>query len=92
MGWNEVLGWIRNDAISALELYAMLVLEGMQAGVSWNLILNKEENFRKRVDGRHAYPAYHMNKKHWYTIFLNDLVPDDEIIGMVEKSYELVNQ
>ena len=32
------------------------------------------------------------NKKHWYTIFINDLVPDDEIIGMVEKSYELVNQ
>lgn len=29
----------------------MLVLEGMQAGVSWNLILNKEENFRKAFDG-----------------------------------------
>ncbi len=33
------------------ELYAMLVLEGMQAGVSWNLILNKEENFRRAFDG-----------------------------------------
>lgn len=33
------------------ELYAMLVLEGMQAGISWNLILNKEENFRKAFDG-----------------------------------------
>ena len=33
------------------ELFAMLVLEGMQAGVSWNLILNKEENFRKAFDG-----------------------------------------
>lgn len=32
------------------ELYAMLILEGMQAGVSWNLILNKEENFRKAFD------------------------------------------
>ena len=29
----------------------MLVLEGMQAGVSWNLILDKEENFRKAFDG-----------------------------------------
>lgn len=29
----------------------MLVLEGMQAGVSWNLILNKEENFRRAFDG-----------------------------------------
>lgn len=33
------------------ELFAMLVLEGMQAGVSWSLILNKEENFRKAFDG-----------------------------------------
>lgn len=33
------------------ELYAMLVLEGMQAGVNWELILNKEENFRKAFDG-----------------------------------------
>lgn len=32
------------------ELFAMLILEGMQAGVSWNLILNKEENFRKAFD------------------------------------------
>ncbi|MEE3393245.1 MAG: DNA-3-methyladenine glycosylase I [Lachnospiraceae bacterium] len=33
------------------ELFAMLVLEGMQAGVSWTLILKKEEAFRKDFDG-----------------------------------------
>lgn len=33
------------------ELFAMLVLEGMQAGVSWDLILEKEENFRRAFDG-----------------------------------------
>ena len=33
------------------ELFAMLVLEGMQAGVSWDLILEKEDNFRKAFDG-----------------------------------------
>ena len=33
------------------ELFAMLILEGMQAGVSWEIILNKEENFRKAFDG-----------------------------------------
>lgn len=32
------------------ELFAMLILEGMQAGVSWNLILEKEENFRRDFD------------------------------------------
>lgn len=29
----------------------MLILEGMQAGVSWGLILNKEAAFRKAFDG-----------------------------------------
>ncbi len=33
------------------ELYAMLVLEGMQAGVSWSLILKKEDDFRRAFDG-----------------------------------------
>ena len=29
----------------------MLILEGMQAGVSWDIILRKENNFRKAFDG-----------------------------------------
>lgn len=33
------------------ELFAMLILEGMQAGVSWDLILEKEANFRSAFDG-----------------------------------------
>ena len=44
-----------------------------------------------RVDGRRAFPAYHMNKQHWYTLFLDDRISDDEIIKLIEKSYVLVN-
>ena len=33
------------------ELFAMLILEGMQAGVSWAVVLKKEEAFRKAFDG-----------------------------------------
>jgi DNA-3-methyladenine glycosylase I len=32
-------------------LFEFLVLEGMQAGLSWSTILNKRENFRKAFDG-----------------------------------------
>lgn len=32
-------------------LFEMLVLEGAQAGLSWETILNKRENFRKAFDG-----------------------------------------
>ena len=31
-------------------LYEMLVLESFQAGLSWECVLNKRENFRKAYD------------------------------------------
>jgi DNA-3-methyladenine glycosylase I len=33
------------------KLFEMVVLEGQQAGLSWETILNKRENFRKAFDG-----------------------------------------
>ena len=45
-----------------------------------------------RVDGKNAFPAYPMNKQHWYTLFLDGRLSDDEIVGLIEKSYILVNQ
>ncbi len=33
------------------KLFEFLVLEGMQAGLSWSTILKKRENFRKAFDG-----------------------------------------
>lgn len=32
------------------ELFAMLILEGAQAGLSWSTIIEKEENYRKAFD------------------------------------------
>ena len=33
-------------------------------------------------------PAYHMNKKHWFTVVLDE-VEENVICGMIDKSYEL---
>jgi predicted DNA-binding protein (MmcQ/YjbR family) len=35
-------------------------------------------------------PGYHMNKDHWNTVFLDGSVPDDELLGWIDDSYELV--
>lgn len=35
------------------KLFEFLVLEGMQAGLSWSTILNKRENYRRAFDGFH---------------------------------------
>lgn len=36
------------------------------------------------------FPAYHMNKKHWCTILLDDTLDIDEICYRIGQSYELV--
>jgi predicted DNA-binding protein (MmcQ/YjbR family) len=35
-------------------------------------------------------PGYHMNKEHWNTVTLDGSLPDDEVLGMIDHSYELV--
>ncbi|MBQ2823074.1 MAG: MmcQ/YjbR family DNA-binding protein [Oscillospiraceae bacterium] len=37
-------------------------------------------------------PAYHMNKKHWNTVYLQSDVPDDEIKLMTDSSFELTRK
>ena len=33
------------------------------------------------------YPAYHMNKKYWISICLDDTLTDSEIMSLIDKSY-----
>ncbi len=33
------------------------------------------------------YPAYHMNKKNWITIILNETLSDEKIMNLIDKSY-----
>lgn len=43
---------------------------------------------------REAYPAveagYHLNKRHWNTVTVDGTLPDDEVLGWVDDSYDLV--
>lgn len=38
------------------------------------------------------YPAYHMNKERWISILLDGSVPADEIMNLIELSYELTKK
>ena len=35
-------------------------------------------------------PGYYMNKRHWNTIILDNSIPDDIILEMIDESYTLV--
>ncbi len=47
----------------------------------------KADLYRDSYSG--VIPGYHMNKTHWNSLFLNSDVPDFEIKGMIEESYDL---
>lgn len=48
------------------------------------------ERIASMVDGKRFYPAWHMNKKHWYTVILNGSVDLEEIVEEIDTSYLLV--
>ena len=49
----------------------------------------KIENLCKK---KGFYPAYHMNHKSWISVLLDDTLQDDEIIALLDESYEIVSQ
>lgn len=44
-------------------LFELLILETMQAGLSWSTILNKRENYRKALDEFNPYKIIHYDQK-----------------------------
>lgn len=35
-------------------------------------------------------PGYHLNKRHWNTVTIDGSIPDDEILEMIDNSYDLI--
>lgn len=35
-------------------------------------------------------PGYHMNKTHWNTVYVGGDVPENELLQMIERSYDLI--
>ena len=52
-----------------------------------NIKLDKNE-IVELVNQKGFYPAYHMNKKSWITIILDDTLDDDTIMFYLNKSYQ----
>lgn len=44
---------------------------------------------RLRADHPEIVPGYHLNKRHWNTVEVNDL-PESMVLDMIEDSYDLV--
>lgn len=54
------------------------------------LNLRGDEERISAIDKKTIFPAYHMNKAHWFTVILDDRLNDEEIMELIDKSYQLV--
>ena len=72
---------------TAGRIFALVNLEG---DLSINLKCNPALAIELRERYSSVIPGYHMNKKHWNTIYIDGSVPDKEVLSWVDHSYDLV--
>ena len=44
------------------------------------------------IDYKTCYPAYHMNKKYWMTIVLDNNAQFEIVKSLIDRSYEIVSK
>ncbi len=69
------------------KMFALLNLEGEP---SINLKCDPEKAVALREHYGQVRPGYHMNKKHWNTVLLDDTLDNDLIKSWIDDSYHLV--
>ena len=68
-------------------IFALANLEG---DLSINLKCDPARAIELRERYSSVIPGYHMNKRHWNTIYIDGSVPDKEVFSWIDHSYELV--
>jgi predicted DNA-binding protein (MmcQ/YjbR family) len=70
------------------KMFALLALDEVPPAV--NLKCDPDLALELRDRYEQVQPGYHMNKKHWNTVVLDGVIPENEISGMIDHSYDLV--
>ncbi len=93
--WRDSNGIFRNKRNNKWYALIMLINKNKIDNINKeieviNLKLNEEE-IKDLIKKEGYYQAYHMNKKMWITISLDETLTDKEIIKCIDKSYEIIN-
>ena len=70
----------------------IFILISLEGDVSMNLKCDPILAIELREAHPAISPGYHMNKKHWNTIFLDGSLPKNLLFEMIDHSYELIYQ
>jgi predicted DNA-binding protein (MmcQ/YjbR family) len=79
-----------NDTLVFKVAGKAFALVSLQNPVSVNLKCNPDKAIELRQQYDAVQPGYHMNKKHWNTVFFNQDLSDKEIIELIKHSYDCV--
>jgi len=69
-------------------IFALVNLEG---DLSINLKCDPALAIELRERYSSVLPGYHMNKKHWNTVYVDGTVPDKDLFSWIDHSYDLVS-
>ncbi len=77
---------------------AILTVNGRKIGLNTDKIVEiidlrmEASNRDSMLSKEHYYPGWHMNKKSWYTLVLDDCISDEEMKLRITESYELARK
>jgi predicted DNA-binding protein (MmcQ/YjbR family) len=70
----------------------IFVLANLDGELSINLKCDPALAVELREKYASVIPGYHMNKKHWNTVFADGTIPDKEIFEWIDHSYDIVER
>ncbi len=51
---------------------------------------NTAEKVPQLIDNKHYFPAWHMNKKYWFTVLLDAAADTEQIKTLLDESYDII--
>ncbi|MDO3625819.1 MmcQ/YjbR family DNA-binding protein [Mucilaginibacter sp. BT774] len=68
----------------------LFLLTSLSQGDRFNVKCDPERAIELREQHTDIQPGYHMNKKHWNTVYTNGTLSRRQICDMIDHSYDLV--
>jgi predicted DNA-binding protein (MmcQ/YjbR family) len=68
----------------------IFLLCGLDKPDRFNVKCDPEKAILLREEFDEIQAGWHMNKKHWNTVFMNGSLTDRQLIDMIDHSYELI--
>ncbi len=64
---------------------------GLEGEGEIEIVVIKHDDASSVIDGEVILEGYHMNKKYWITVPLDERISDEELLKLVENSYNLIS-